>query len=482
MKSTTLHRIFLLPLLLSGCATTTLPLVPIPVPIPRISFLGGEDLDYSRRDWPDAGRKLVARMREEYAYTELKGIDWDSLGAELQQRTESAESAGDQAAYYAALRSFTESLRDANVDLSPDTALLKNVCGAGFGLELAQLDDGRVLVSKLYPDGAAAQAGVPSLAEVLAWDGAPITESVSKAPLLWAGSAPATNHARQLARLTRIVRAPEGSTAKLTLRVAGEPDREVTLTARKQPWSALDGDGLLSSLDVETGAVLDSRDLGDRIGYIDVHRFSPTLTAPFPGRAFRVALESAITSGARGLIVDLRSTTGGLDEFAAEFAGYLMVESGVYRDLAVFEKESKSYVVDEELRINYTGQPTPVNLPVLLLVNEETSGPAEMLAWTLQRAGRARVAGESPTKGAAPVPDRTVELPGGYRIIYPLARWIAPDGSTPVETDATGKGGVTPDLKAPVTEETLRARRGGADPLLDFAKAALLSESVTPTP
>ncbi len=476
MRRPNLPRLFILSaLLFSGCATTTLPLVPIPVPIPRIAFLGGDDLDYSRRDWPDACHKLADRMREEYAHTELKGINWDTLTAELVQRAETAQQAKDKSAYYAALRSFAESLRDANLDLTIDSQILSGACGSGYGLELAQLDDGRVLVARLYPEGPAALAGVPSLAEVVAWDEQPIAQAIEASPMLWAGAPPATDAARHAARIARITRAPEGTTANLTLRVAGEADRTVVLVATEQHWEPLHNEGLLTALDVETGTILDSRDLGDGVGYIDVHRFSPTLTAPFPGRAFRMALESLKNAGAAGLIIDLRGNFGGLDEFAAEFAGYFAAEPAPYRDLALYNRRSNTFEVDEDLALALTPQPEPIVLPTLVLVDPETSGPAEMLAWTLQRSGAARVVGVAATEGAAPVPDRTVDLPEGYRLVYPLARWLAPDGSTPVETTASGQGGVVPDLKVPVTEETLRARRGGDDPELDFAKAELKS-------
>lgn len=467
------HLIVASTMLCAGCATTTLPLVPIPVPIPRIAFLGGDDLDYSRRDWSDACRKLTERMREEYAYTALKGLDWEALSTELITRAESAESTKDRSAYYAALRYFVESLRDANIDLTIDSQILSGSCGSGFGLELTELDDGRALVSKLYEDGPAARAGVPSLAEVVAWDGKPVGDAIAESSMLWAGQPPATNDAQRAARLARLTRAPEGVEASLLLRVAGESDRLVKLTSYEQIWPPLEGDGLFHSLELETGAVLDSRDLGDGIGYVDVHRLSPTLTAPFPGRAFRLALESLEAGGAEGLIVDLRCNAGGLDEFAAEFASYFVAEPGPYRDLAVYQRKAQDFVVDEDLRVSLTAPPARITLPTLVLVDADTSGPAEMLAWTLQRLGVAKVVGASGTAGAAPVPDRTVDLPEGYRIIYPIARWIAPDGGTPVETTASGEGGVLPDIKAPLNEETLRARRGGDDPVLDFAKAEL---------
>ncbi len=474
MKQLSIHLVGLLALgaLVPGCATTTIPLVPIPVPIPRISFLGGDDLDYSRKDWAEACGKLVERMREEYPYTELKGIAWDALGAELQARAGRAEESRDREAFYAALRWFAESLRDGHIGLTVDNDLLGEQFGGGYGIEVAQLDDGRVMVSKVIGGGPAAAVGVQPFVEVVAWNGLPIAEAAAKAPMLWAGHPPATDAARAEARLQGLVRGRVGAQAKVVFRSGASPNWEVALVATEQDWAALDTEGLLSALEVDTGSVLEHRLVNGDVGVIKVHQLAPTLTAPFPGRAFRNALQEFQQQEARGLVLDLRGGSTGLDEFGAEFASYFAGGDAVYRELAVYNRKSGTFEADAGTRVNYTPQETRFEGAVVVLVDADTSHSAEMLAWSLQQQAHARVAG-TVTSGVTPVPERTVSLPGGYSFTYPTARWLAADGQTPVEAKADGKGGVMPDLPVARDEATLRGAESGGDPVLDLAVGAL---------
>jgi C-terminal processing protease CtpA/Prc len=96
-----------------------------------------------------------------------------------------------------------------------------------------------------------------------------------------------------------------------------------------------------------------------------------------------------------------------------------------------------------------------------------------LLAATLQRNGRAKVMGPASTAGVPLVPERTVTLPEGYTFSYPIARWLGPDGESPVEPDATGAGGVTPDVPVVFTPENLAS---DGDPVLDQARALFISK------
>ena len=459
--------------LLAGCATTTLPLVPIPVPIPRIAFLGADDLDFSRKDWAEAGSKLIEKMRQEYPHTARKGINWDTAGAALQEKLAAAEAADDATAYHAALRGFAESLHDGNVSLRGDEKELEANFRGGFGLELAQLADGRVMVSALADDGPAEKSRVSLGAEVLGWNGVPISTALAAVPMLWAGNPPATTLAQHHARLAGITRAAIDDKAMLGLRDAAGKEYIANLTATEQPWAPLDDGGFLSGMELDTGSIVEFEILDDNIGYIDLVQLAPTLTAPFPSRAFRHALGSLAESEAQGIIVDLRGDFAGLDEFAAEFASHFMADAVPYRSLAVYVKKSKTFEIEESTALEISPQPEQTSVPLVLLVDQTTSRAPELLAATLQRNGRAKVMGAASTAGVPLVPERTVTLPDGYTFSYPIARWLGPDGETPVEPDATGAGGVTPDVPVVLTPQDLSDE---SDPVLDQARALLVSK------
>ena len=442
-----------LALLASGCATTKLPLLPISVPLPRINFLGGEERDYSRKDRDEAARRLMAHLRQEFPLAERKGIAWDSLEENLLARI--AESDGDSIYYYA-LRDLAASLRDANVSLSESPKLLSEQFAGGYGLSLAATDDGRVFVTGVAKDGPAEKAGVLPMAEVIYWNGEPVLEAVTKAPVLWGGQ-PAATEARAFTRkLGGITRAPLDTKATITYRNPADVQTDAAITAAKETWSALQAESMLPTVTLDMRTILASKTLDGGVGYIRVDLFAPNMTTPFPTRAFRSALSGFVDSGAPALILDLRGTSAGLDEFAAEFAAHFLSEARPYRELEVYNDKTEAFERDPASVLSVSPV-EPKAPPTFLLVDGQTARAAETFAWTLQQAGAAVVVGESKTRGVTNVPDRTVKLPGGHTFTYPIGRWIAPDGTTPVEPDAVGEGGVTPDIKIPITQESLRS-------------------------
>lgn len=461
-------------LLAGGCTTTKIPLVPLSVPLPRIPFLGGDELNLARRDRDEACQRLIKQLRQDFPHTERKGINWDALEANLLAALEASDSDSD---YYYALRDFAAALNDANISLSESPELLAERFAGGYGLSLAQLDDGRILVTQLVEDGPAEQAGIEVMAELLRWNDLPITDAVLAAPVLWGGQ-PAATQARAFTRkLSGITRAPLGTEATLVFRNPGsaEPDN-AQLTAIEEIWGPLQAaEGWRPSKSLDTDPILEAKTLDQGIGYIRVALFAPNMSTPFPGRAFRSAIQGYASNHAPGLIIDLRGTSSGLDEFGAEFLSYFLDEPTPYRNLALYDEDTNTFEIDPSTSLK--AKPSTPRAPenTILLVDGQTARAAEAFAWTLQHRGLAKVAGETNTRGVTLVPDRTATLPDGHTFTFPIARWLAPDGSTPLEPDAAGNGGLTPDLKIPVTEDSLRrSLLDGEDVALNFVVGHLL--------
>jgi hypothetical protein len=152
-------------------------------------------------------------------------------------------------------------------------------------------------------------------------------------------------------------------------------------------------------------------------------------------------LEAAIrdtnwTSGARGLVLDLRAAAGNEFNAAAQVTG--LFAGGDLQPL------------------NWGDQTEPVpprepawKLPAVVLINGETSGAAEALAAALRVEIGALVIG-SPSAGRAAV-FRELPLPDGSRLRVPSARVRTSDGAEiPAE-------GITPDLVVRIRPELERA-------------------------
>jgi len=452
----------LLPLLaaaLIGCTTTKVPFTDVSVPVPRLPFKWWQEDDLSKQPRDEAFRRLVQTLTWEYPYTEHKRINWQALEAEFLPRAEAAEAAKDDAAYYFVLRDFIERLRDANMNLTEIPEFLAQRYAGGYGLSLATLDDGRVFVRGLRPGGPAQLAGIDLMSEVVSWDGKPILQAVADAPMLWGGQPPATAESVSVQRHEGLVRAPIGSEAKLEFRPSGTlATRQASLTAVDEPWSALAKTTVRDTVTAETQSPVDYRVIEGDLGYVEVKFFSPSVTTPFPDRAFRNAMRHFNEQRVKGLIIDLRRNSGGLEDTAARMLGHFVTQPESFRTLSQYRPDTGQWEDVPSVALSIQTAEPLVHCPVVVLVHAQTSGSAETFAWGLRRFGRARIVGTSTTRGAAPGPEQEVTLPGGINLFYPTARWLGPEGEIRIESNGEGLGGVEPDVRIPMNETNFRSR------------------------
>ena len=74
--------------------------------------------DFSKLSYTQVFDKMIEKFKKEYAWTELKHIDWDAKAAEFRPRFEEAEKNQDPHAYELALRDFIWSIPDTHVGAS----------------------------------------------------------------------------------------------------------------------------------------------------------------------------------------------------------------------------------------------------------------------------------------------------------------------------------------------------------------------------
>lgn len=163
-------------------------------------------------------------------------------------------------------------------------------------------------------------------------------------------------------------------------------------------------------------------------------------------------LEQLKDGGLRGLILDLRWCPGGYLVQATRLAG-LLIKDGV-----VARTRAKNRLAQwEEQEYSANGLAAFLDFPVVVLVNGETSGGAELIAAALQDHGRAVVVGQR-TRGKAsiqtqeplPLPDTGLKLTSGsflrpsgkalhrFHDSKPGDDWgvrPAPEDETPVSAD-----------------------------------------------
>ncbi len=157
----------------------------------------------------------------------------------------------------------------------------------------------------------------------------------------------------------------------------------------------------------------------------------------------------------RAIVLDLRGNPGGQGAMSIPVAS-LFVNRPVHLGTLTFREMAQRFDARPEL-----GE-TPFLGPLAILTDEGTASTSEMFAAGLQEAKRAIVVGDT-TLGAV-LPSVVQQLPGGAVMQYVVA-----DFKTPKGVMLEGRG-VQPDRRV---VETRAAFRGGRDPVLDAALAAV---------
>jgi hypothetical protein len=149
---------------------------------PNLTLIEGEGAvnDYSKLSYSEAFDALFKKVSREYPFTQEKNIDWQALFNEFAPRFQNAKDGED---FYRAMLDFTASIPDTHIGFSSvDDEIYQTIFfqehAGGFGLVLAELSDGRVIVTEVLPDSPAAKAGIQPGAELLKWDGKPTGEAI----------------------------------------------------------------------------------------------------------------------------------------------------------------------------------------------------------------------------------------------------------------------------------------------------------------
>jgi len=413
--------------------------------------------DFSGMSYTEAFDAMVDLFRREYAFTDYKNIDWDAMSAEFRPRFEEAERNRDSEAYQRALRDFTWAIPDGHIGASVTFSLDQETIEGGLGMAIRELDNGSIVVNYLVEDGPADDAGIALRAEILEIGGEPINEVVSNnIPL---NSPFSTEHVRRLEQLRYATRFPIGMDVEVTYRNPGErQSTTVTLTAEDIQedfeFSDLAPDLTGAELPVEY-AILESG-----YGYVAIYSFSDNelLTAQLWERAMQIFNQM----GVPGVIIDMRQNSGGSGFLADQMAAFFSNEElplgnmGYYAEDIndfFFDPEEEDYFYPPAASLQYHG-------PVAVLVGPACASACEFFSYDMTLQDRATIVGQYPTAGLGGSVDIFL-MPEYEYVQLTIGRAVGPDGDIHIEGV-----GVVPDVRVPVTEETLFSE---GDPILEAA-------------
>ncbi len=171
-----------------------------------------------------------------------------------------------------------------------------------------------------------------------------------------------------------------------------------------------------------------------------------------------------------GLVLDVRGNLGGQHSMIARFAAFFQRRERFYEMAAVYDPETQRFLPHPETTVRLAPQEPRWMGKVAVLVDADTLSSGEGIPLALRGLPGIAVFGWHSTQGSFGINQKTVLLPGGFKMVFPQAPSIDTHGQIQVDSDASGLGGIPPDHRVPLDEAAFDAEYGqGRDAVLETA-------------
>ncbi len=211
---------------------------------------------------------------------------------------------------------------------------------------------------------------------------------------------------KQMRDVVRDVRGKAGENVTLTVL---RDDKIFSVTLKRE----------IVPIDVASGGML-----ANGVGYVRIHTFHEKTPAVLKGVL-------GTLSGARAVVLDLRMNAGGLFDEAITSAGFFLKPGTPIVKVSKRGLPSETVVAKGERLVG--------DMPLVVLVNEDTASGAELLAAALAEGRGAQLVGTH-TFGKWSV-QKLDKLPNGYAMKYTTSLFTTPSGRS------FGGVGVSPDVE-----------------------------------
>ncbi len=423
-------------------------------------------VDFSALSFSSAFDEMLEKFRTDYAFTELKNIDWDALDAEFRPLFVEAEQNRDNYAYLTALREFVWRIPDGHVNISPFDPFLEEFSASiarGIGMGIRETDDLRTLVTYLQPGGPAERAGIELRAEIQAINGIPVFEYISNTePWTQPFSTPHNLRLEQLVYGMRFHQ--DTDIVNITFRNPGQNGFTTRSVSTSTEFDTFFRDVLGGNevdgyeLPVEFGIA------DDNIGYAAIYSFldDDTLAIQLWERMIREMRASGVDS----LIVDMRENSGGDPFLADQMAAYFFNEELVVGRRGTYSEQTGDFYFDPDLTRQFYIPTEELRFQgdVVVLVGPSCASACERFAYDMTLQDRATIIGQYPTAGlGGGVEDFLMPLDMTVRIT--VTRSVDVNGEIHIEGQ-----GIAPTIRVPINEITLFEFD---DPILEYGIAHL---------
>jgi carboxyl-terminal processing protease len=280
---------------------------------------------------------------------------------------------------YAAIRGMLERIADPYAELMEPAvgqAYLSNFAGTLGVVGIHPVKrNGQIIADQVLPGQAADQAGLKSGDVILSVDGVSLDENVTEAQVAM-----------------RYMAGPVDTTAHFVIQRGHE----------------------MMSFDVvrQDTTLVTSRMLGNGIGYLSLSAF--TQKAP---QELGAALQDLMKHNLKALIWDLRDNRGGSIEAAQQILSHFI------KDGLLFTVELKGPTHKQFVAL---GSAFAADVPVVVLVNDQTASAAEAAAAAIQELRRGTLVGVQ-THGKSEI-QTTISLDDGSMLHFSIGKLLSPSG------------------------------------------------------
>lgn len=199
--------------------------------------------------------------------------------------------------------------------------------------------------------------------------------------------------ADDLTSISTKIKGEEGSTVKLQI-LRGEETLDFEITRENVVVNPVEGEVLENN-----------------IGYIEFSSFDENTA-----EEFKTKFEELQSQGITSLIIDLRNNGGGIVDEALQIAGYIADKDSVL----LYEVDKNNNETVEK------SQEEPIiNMPVVILTNENTASSSEILAGALKDLGKAKIVGTK-TYGKGVI-QQILSLPDGSGLKITTDKYLTPN-------------------------------------------------------
>ena len=170
--------------------------------------------------------------------------------------------------------------------------------------------------------------------------------------------------------------------------------------------------------------------LENNIGYIEFSSFDDGTA-----EEFKTKFQELEAQGIKSLIIDLRNNGGGIVDEALEIANYILGKDSVI----LYEVDK-----DNNETVEKTTDDPIINMPIVVLTNENTASSSEILAGALKDHKKATIVGEK-TYGKGVI-QQLLTLPDGSGLKITSEKYLTPNRTE------INKVGIEPDEKVELPE------------------------------